>query len=67
MARKTIMISDLDGSPIEDGRGAKVKITYADARSGVVELDVNGTEVELEPLLIKGRKVARRGRKPSIG
>jgi hypothetical protein len=62
MARKTVLISDLSGKEIEDGKGAKVRITFADARSGSLELDV--TADEARAMGAKGRQVARRGRKP---
>jgi hypothetical protein len=62
MARKTVFVSDLSGEPIPDGKGAKVRITHADARRGSYELDV--TDEEATELGRKGRPVARRGRKP---
>lgn len=64
MARKTVLISDISGRPLEDNEGAKVRITYQDARRGVAELDV--TTEEANELASKGRKVARRGRKPQV-
>lgn len=63
MARKTVLISDLSGDAIEDGKGAKVRITYQDARKGAAELDV--TIEEADELARRGRKTARRGRKPT--
>lgn len=62
MARKTVLVSDLSGETIPDGKGATVRITYGDARRGTVELDVNADEIE--DWARRGRKVARRGRKP---
>jgi hypothetical protein len=62
MSRKTIVVSDLSGDTIEDGKGAKVRITFDDARSGAIELDV--TADEARELGSKGRQVARRGRRP---
>ena len=62
MARKTIFVSDLTGKPIDDKVAATVTIRYADARRGVVVLDVNASEVS--DLASKGRKQARRGRPP---
>jgi hypothetical protein len=32
MAKKTIRISDVSGEEIQDGKGATVRITFADAR-----------------------------------
>lgn len=62
MARKTVVVSDISGETIEDGKGAKVRITFADARSGSIELDV--TAEEARAMGSKGRQVARRGRRP---
>jgi hypothetical protein len=63
VARKTVFVSDLSGKTIEDGRGAKIRIAYQDARKGAAELDV--TQEEADELARKGRKTARRGRKPA--
>ena len=60
MARKTIRVSDKSGQEIADGKGATVRITFADARKGVRELDLTDSEAEA----LGGRAVARRGRKP---
>jgi hypothetical protein len=62
MAKKTVRVSDLSGDEIQDGDGATVRIVYADARRGSVELDV--TTEEARAMGAKGRQVARRGRKP---
>lgn len=62
MARKTVVVSDLSGDVIEEGKAAKIRITFEDARSGSYELDV--TAEEARELGRKGRQVARRGRKP---
>ena len=63
MARKTILVSDLTGNEIEDRKAAKVTITYADARKGMIVLDVN--EDEVTDLAAKGQRQARRGRWPT--
>lgn len=60
MARKTIRVSDISGQEIEDGKGATVRITFADARKGSRELDVTDAEAEK----FGGRVVKRRGRRP---
>jgi hypothetical protein len=60
MARKTVRVSDISGDEIPDGKGAVVRIVFADARKGVRELDVTDAEAEK----FGGRSVARRGRKP---
>jgi hypothetical protein len=60
MARKTIRVSDISGVEIPDGKGATVRITFADARRGSRELDITDAEAEK----FGGRPVARRGRSP---
>jgi hypothetical protein len=60
LARKTVLVSDMSGAEIAEGKGATVRITFRDARKGVRELDV--TDAEAEGL--GGRNVARRGRRP---
>ena len=60
MARKTVLVSDISGQQIPDGKGATVRITFRDARKGVRELDVTDDEAEN----MGGRTVARRGRRP---
>ena len=62
LARKTVLVSDMSGKEIPEGKGATVRITYRDARKGVRELDV--TDEEAESIGAKGRSVARRGRRP---
>jgi hypothetical protein len=62
LARKTVLVSDLSGKEISEGKGATIRITFHDARKGVRELDV--TDEEAEDLGGKGRAVARRGRRP---
>ena len=62
MARKSIFVSDISGREIEEGKGGKLRLTYDDARRGSIEWDVDGSETELQALISKGRKVARRGR-----
>jgi hypothetical protein len=62
MARKTVLVSDLSGAEIEDGKGASVTIKFTDARRGTIVMDV--TDGEAEEIGRKGRKQARRGRPP---
>jgi len=62
MAKKTVFVSDLSGDAIEEGKAATISIKFADARKGTYVLDV--TEDEAEELGRKGRKQARRGRRP---
>ena len=60
MAKKTVLISDMSGQEIADGKGATIRITFRDARKGVRELDVTDAEADR----LGGRSVARRGRRP---
>jgi hypothetical protein len=62
MARKSVLVSDLSGEEIPEGKGATVTIKFADARKGTTVLDV--TDAEGEKLGEKGRRQARRGRRP---
>jgi hypothetical protein len=62
MARRTVLVSDLSGEEIPDGKGATVTITFQDARKGTIILDL--TESEAEQMGAKGRRQARRGRRP---
>lgn len=60
MAKKTVLISDMSGKEIPEGKGATIRVTFRDARKGVRELDVTDEEAER----LGGRSVARRGRRP---
>ena len=60
VARKTVLVSDQSGREIPEGKGAKVRITFNDARKGARELDLLDEEAEA----LGGRSVARRGRRP---
>jgi hypothetical protein len=62
LAKKTVFVSDLSGDEIQDDRSATISIKFSDARKGAYVLDV--TEEEAEELGRKGRKQARRGRRP---
>jgi hypothetical protein len=46
MARKTVLVSDLSGAEIQEGRGAQVTIKFNDARKGTIILDVTDAEAE---------------------
>jgi hypothetical protein len=61
MARKTVLISDLSGAEIQEGKGAQVAIKFNDARKGTIVLDV--TDSEAEQMGKRGRRQARRGRR----
>ncbi len=60
MARRTVLVSDLSGEEIPDGKGATVTINFQDARKGMIILDVS--EREAEQIGAKGRRQAKRGR-----
>ena len=62
MARKTVLVSDVTGAEIAEGKGAQVVIKYHDSRRGQIVLDVNADEVD--DLARKGQRQARRGRRP---
>jgi hypothetical protein len=62
MARKTIFVSDLSGAAIQEGRGARITINFDDARKGTIVIDA--TAEEAEEIGKKGRRQARRGRRP---
>jgi hypothetical protein len=62
VARKTVFVSDLSGDTIEEGKAAKIRISFEDARRGSYEIDA--TAEEAMELGRKGRPTARRGRKP---
>ena len=60
MAKKMVLVSDISGAEIADGKGATIRITFRDQRKGVRELDVTDEEADE----IGGRQVKRRGRRP---
>jgi hypothetical protein len=60
VSKKTVLVSDMSGEEIPDGKGATVRNTFRDARKCVRELDLTDTEAER----LGGRPVARRGRRP---
>ena len=62
MARKTVIVSDMSGEAIEEGKCATVTIKYEDSRKGTIVMDVTSTEADA--MGVKGRKQARRGRRP---
>jgi hypothetical protein len=44
MAKRTVLVSDRTGKEIPEGKGAKVRITFVDARKGVRERDLTAEE-----------------------
>jgi len=61
MARRTLLVSDLSGDEIAEGKGATVTISFQDARKGTIVLDV--TDSEAEQMGANGRRQAKRGRR----
>jgi hypothetical protein len=64
--KKTILASDMDGSPIEDNKGAVITVKYNDGRKGNFLSDVTDEQADKVKTEIKARAVARRGRKPKV-
>jgi len=60
VARKTVLVCDSCGKEVEEGKGATLRVTYADARRGAKQADLCGACADKEP----GRAAARRGRRP---
>jgi hypothetical protein len=63
VAKRTVLVSDLSGATIEEGKGATLRVTYHDARKGSKEMDLTAEEAD-RLLGGKARVVARRGRRP---
>jgi hypothetical protein len=64
MARKTIYVSDLSGKEIDEKDSVRITVTFSDARRGVEVLDAHPDDPAVKELVSKGKKQARRGRKP---
>ena len=60
MARKTVLVCDNCGTEVEEGKGATLRVTYADARRGAKQADLCDPCAGKMP----GRAAARRGRRP---
>ena len=60
MARKTIIVCDGCGAEIGEGKGASLRLNYADARRGAKQADLCDACAAKMP----GHAAARRGRKP---
>ncbi len=60
MARKTVLVCDMCGSEVGEGKGAVLRLTYTDARRGAKQADVCDNCAGKLP----GQSVARRGRRP---
>jgi hypothetical protein len=60
MARKTVLVCDSCGTEVDDGKGAVMRVTYADARRMGKQADLCENCAGKMP----GQPAARRGRKP---
>ena len=64
MARKTIVVSDLTGKDLDPRDAVRITVSFSDARRGHYVLDAHPEDPEVQNLIAKGRRQARRGRKP---
>lgn len=60
MARKTVLVCDKCGKEIDEGKGATLRLSYADARRGAKQADLCEGCAQDMP----GHATARRGRRP---
>jgi ribosomal protein S26 len=60
VARKTVLVCDNCGKEVAEGRGAVMRLTYADARRGAKQADLCDDCSSSMP----GQPAARRGRRP---
>ena len=60
MARKTVLVCDNCGKEVEEGKGAVMRLNFADARRGSKQADLCDDCAGK----MAGKQVARRGRRP---
>jgi ribosomal protein S26 len=60
VARKTVLVCDNCGKEVGEGKGAVMRMSYADARRGAKQADLCDDCAGNMP----GQAVARRGRRP---
>jgi hypothetical protein len=60
VARKTVLVCDKCGAEVGEGKGAMLRLTFADARRGAKQADLCDNCAGSMP----GQAVARRGRRP---
>jgi hypothetical protein len=60
VARKTVLVCDSCSKEVGEGKGATMRVTYADARRGAKQADLCDDCAGTMP----GRPAARRGRRP---
>lgn len=69
MAKRTMLVSDFDGTEVDETNGATIRVTYGDSETVHV---ADATAEQAKSLLtVKGKFIAReqakRGRKPGSG
>lgn len=69
MAKRTMLVSDFDGTEVDETNGATIRVTYGDSETVHV---ADATAEQAKTLLtVKGKFIAReqqkRGRKPGSG
>jgi hypothetical protein len=62
--KKDRACSDQSGDVVPEGKGAKLRITYSDARRGAHEADLTDDEAAAIVSAAHARPAARRGRRP---
>jgi hypothetical protein len=62
VARKMVLVCDNCGTEVDEGKGAKLRMTFSDARRGAKEADLCDSCAGGMP----GRATARRGRRPKV-
>lgn len=62
--RKTVIVSDMSGKEIEEGKGAILTLKFADRRKNDVVAELTDQEADALKASSNGRTVQRRGRKP---
>ncbi len=60
MARKTVLVCDNCAKEVDEGKGATLRVNFADARRGSKQADLCDDCAGKMP----GRAAARRGRRP---
>jgi hypothetical protein len=60
MARKTVLVCDKCGTEVDEGKGATLRVNFADARRGSKQADLCDDCAGNMP----GKAAARRGRRP---
>jgi hypothetical protein len=67
VARKTILVSDLSNTELDERDAVQITVTFNDARRGQYVVDAHPDAAEVKTLIQAGTKQARRGRRPTSG